>query len=63
MALGRRGAIFLSGFICMAAFIGAACTHNWQQLLICRAILGLGLGAKASTTPIFAAEISPSHLR
>lgn len=60
---GRRGAIFTAACICLAAAIGAACTRNWQQLMVCRAILGLGLGAKASVTPIFGAEVSPSHLR
>lgn len=61
--LGRRGAIFVSACVCLGSLICSAVTRNWQQLLICRAVLGIGLGAKASTTPIFAAEISPAHLR
>ena len=62
--LGRRGAIFTLACLCIVASIGAASvSHNWWHLLICRAILGLGLGAKASVTPIFGAEVSPSHLR
>jgi len=28
--------------------IGSACTHTWQQLLACRILLGIGMGAKAS---------------
>lgn len=63
MILGRRGAIFVSGCLCLASVIGAACTHSWQQLLACRAVLGLGMGAKAAVTPIYGAEVSPSHLR
>lgn len=63
MILGRRGAIFVSGLLCFASLLGAAFTQNWQQLLVCRALVGLGMGAKASVTPIFGAEISPSHLR
>lgn len=63
MILGRRGAIFISACLCAASVVGAACTHSWQQLLACRAILGLGMGAKASVTPIYGAEVSPSHLR
>ena len=62
--LGRRGAIFASACLCIAASIGAACVSRvWWHLLIWRAILGLGLGAKASVTPIFGAEVSPPHLR
>ena len=61
--VGRRGAIFASACVCLTAAIGAASAQTWKQSLIWRAILGLGLGAKASVTPIFGAEISPSHLR
>lgn len=61
--LGRRGAIFASGLMCFASLIGSACARNWWELLVCRALVGLGMGAKASVTPIFGAEISPSHLR
>lgn len=60
---GRRGAIFISGCICLASVIGAACTRSWQQLLAARAILGVGMGMKASVTPIYGAEVSPTHLR
>lgn len=63
MVLGRRGAIFVSACLCLASVIGAGCTHSWQQLLACRAVLGLGMGAKASVAPIYGAEVSPSHLR
>jgi MFS family permease len=63
MILGRRGAIFVSGCLCLASVIGAGCSHSWRQLLGCRAVLGLGMGAKASVTPIYGAEVSPSHLR
>ena len=61
--LGRRGAIFISACLCIMAAIGAASATKWWQELIWRLILGLGLGAKASVTPIFGAEVAPSHLR
>jgi MFS family permease len=61
--LGRRGAIFVSGLLILASVVGGACSHSWQQLLACRAILGLGMGAKASAVPIMSAEIAPRHLR
>lgn len=43
--------------------IGGALTQNWVQLLITRILLGIGMGIKASTVPIFAAENSPAAIR
>lgn len=39
--LGRRAAVFVSGVFVLASVIGSACTHNWQQLLGCRVLLGI----------------------
>lgn len=43
--------------------VGSALCQTWQQLLACRAILGIGMGLKASVVPVFAAEVSPPHIR
>ncbi|KAI8285330.1 hypothetical protein K4K60_001345 [Colletotrichum sp. SAR11_57] len=48
--VGRRGTIFFAANFCI-----------W--LLACRLLLGIGMGAKASTVPIFAAENSPAPIR
>ena len=61
--LGRRGTIFVSANICLWSVFGSAWTQTWQQLLICRILLGIGMGAKASTVPIYAAENSPASIR
>ncbi|KAF2721108.1 hypothetical protein K431DRAFT_76523 [Polychaeton citri CBS 116435] len=61
--LGRRAPIFASALIIVAASIGAAASRTWEDLLICRIILGLGMGQKASIVPVFAAEVSPAHIR
>lgn len=61
--LGRRYTILAATCFCFASIVGASFTTNWKQLMICRALLGCGLGAKASVTPIYCAEVSPSHLR
>ncbi|KAL1793925.1 hypothetical protein ACET3X_007346 [Alternaria dauci] len=61
--LGRRGSVMLSCAITIASTIGASVTHNVGQLAACRAINGIALGAKASIVPIYAAEISPEHIR
>ncbi|KAH7106622.1 hypothetical protein BKA62DRAFT_687681 [Auriculariales sp. MPI-PUGE-AT-0066] len=60
---GRRGAIFISGIFCFFPVIGSALTQNWHQLLICRILLGIGMGCKGSTVPVFAAENSPAAIR
>lgn len=61
--LGRRGMLFTAAVLCLAAGVGAACTEHWTQLLGCRVLLGIAMGLKASVTSVFAAEVSPCHLR
>ncbi|GAO46983.1 sugar transporter [Saitoella complicata NRRL Y-17804] len=60
---GRRGTIFFSAIFCLLSVIGCAFTQNWVELFICRLLLGIGMGSKASTVPIFAAENSPAAIR
>ncbi|KAF2966261.1 hypothetical protein GQX73_g7314 [Xylaria multiplex] len=60
---GRRGTIFISAIFCLLTPIGGALTQDWQQLLATRLLLGIGMGIKASTVPIFAAENSPASIR
>ncbi|EOD51364.1 putative sugar inositol transporter protein [Neofusicoccum parvum UCRNP2] len=45
------------------ALIGAAFTKNWIQLFFCRCLLGIGMGSKAATVPVYAAENSPAFFR
>ena len=61
--LGRRGTILISAFFCLGSVIGSAFTQTWPQLFICRLLLGIGMGTKASTIPVFAAENSPASIR
>ncbi|CAI7634017.1 unnamed protein product [Penicillium bialowiezense] len=61
--LGRRGVIFLTGLFCVFPVLAQAFTHNWWSLLICRLFMGLGMGVKISTIPVFSAEISPASIR
>ena len=60
---GRRGTIFFSAMFCCLSVIGSACTQNWYQLFITRLLLGIGMGSKASTIPIFCAENAPASVR
>jgi MFS family permease len=38
-------------------------TRSWTDLLICRLFMGLGMGIKISTIPIYSAEVSPAAIR
>ena len=60
---GRRGALFVSALTSFSGCIGSAYTHSWQALLGTRIITGIGMGAKASVTPIFLAETAPTAIR
>jgi len=61
--LGRRGTIFVSCFISFAASFWMAAADSWYNLLIARFALGLAVGAKSSTTPVYSAECSPKSIR
>ncbi|EDN02138.1 hypothetical protein HCAG_00002 [Histoplasma mississippiense (nom. inval.)] len=61
--LGRRGAIFVSAVFCVLTPIGSAVSQSWPQLLVTRLLMGIGMGAKASTVPIFCAENTPASIR
>ncbi|KAJ5731788.1 uncharacterized protein N7483_006296 [Penicillium malachiteum] len=60
---GRRGTIFVAAIFCVLSPIGSACTQNWPQLFGTRILLGVGMGLKASTIPIFCAENVPANIR
>ncbi len=60
---GRRGTIFFSAIFVFLAPIGSGFTQNWPQLLICRFLLGIGLGTKAAIVPVYAAENVPALIR
>ncbi|CAN6618068.1 hypothetical protein TRVA0_007S01244 [Trichomonascus vanleenenianus] len=61
--IGRRGVIFVSCFIAAAASIWEGFTFTWQQLFGARFLLGLGIGPKSTTVPVFAAECTPAPIR
>lgn len=61
--LARRGTIFVSAIFCVLSPIGGAVAQTWPQLFITRILLGIGMGLKASTVPIFCAENTPASIR
>ncbi|KAI1805046.1 hypothetical protein F4811DRAFT_247299 [Daldinia bambusicola] len=61
--IGRRGVIFTSAHFCLWPVIGSGFCHTWGQQLACRLLMGIGMGIKASTVPVYAAENAPASIR
>ena len=59
--LGRKGTIMVCCVFCFTSCLGQAFCQNWTQLLLCRLLLGFGIGPKSATVPIYAAESVPSE--
>ncbi|KAL1848474.1 hypothetical protein Plec18170_008072 [Paecilomyces lecythidis] len=59
----RRGTIFISCVIAAVASIWEGVANSWVNLFIARFVLGLGIGSKSSTVPVYAAECSPPPIR
>jgi MFS family permease len=60
---GRRGTVFITGLFCIFPVLGQAFTQTWWELMICRLFMGLGMGIKISTIPVFSAEVAPASIR
>ena len=60
---GRRGTIFISCLIAALASIWEGVANSWVNLFVARFILGLGIGSKSTTVPVYAAECSPPLIR
>ncbi|GKT62887.1 sugar transporter [Colletotrichum tofieldiae] len=61
--IGRRGAIFIGAIFSFVGPIGQALCQSWPQILACRILLGIGMGLKEVTVPVFSAENSPANIR
>ncbi|KAL2003984.1 hypothetical protein VTN02DRAFT_1280 [Thermoascus thermophilus] len=61
--IGRRGTIFIGAIFSLIAPIGSATTQHWGQLCACRVLLGIGMGLKEVTVPVFSAENAPTIVR
>jgi MFS family permease len=61
--VGRRGTIFIAAIFSLLAPIGSGLTQHWGQLVACRVLLGIGMGLKEVTVPVFSAENAPTMIR
>src|ERR1700761_5959303 len=61
--LGRRGTIFIGAIFSLIAPFGMALTQKWGELAATRVLLGIGMGLKEVTVPVFSAENAPTNIR
>ncbi|GAA6021550.1 hypothetical protein JCM10207_005064 [Rhodosporidiobolus poonsookiae] len=61
--LGRRGTIFVTALISALTCIWQGCTNSRWHLFAARFVLGLGIGPKSATVPVYAAETAPPLIR
>lgn len=61
--LGRRGTIFAAAIFSLLAPIGSGLSQTWGQLVACRVLLGIGMGLKEVTVPVYSAEVAPTNIR
>lgn len=61
--LGRRGTICLCALFSIAFPFAQAFAQSWPELALYRLCLGLGIGPKSATIPIYAAETAPANIR
>jgi sugar porter (SP) family MFS transporter len=61
--IGRRGTIFIGSIFSLLAPFGMAVSQTWGQLAACRMLLGIGMGLKEVTVPVFSAENAPASIR
>ncbi|KAJ3773399.1 hypothetical protein FB446DRAFT_733255 [Lentinula raphanica] len=61
--LGRRGTIFVTALFSFLTCIWQGVTNSWEHLFVARFVLGLGIGPKSSTVPVYAAECAPPAIR
>lgn len=62
-AIGRKKTLLLLAVIFTLGALVTAFSPNLGFFLICRVIVGLGIGAAASVVPVYISEIAPSRLR
>ncbi|GJN94492.1 hypothetical protein Rhopal_007574-T1 [Rhodotorula paludigena] len=60
---GRRGAIFITALLSALTCIWSGCTNSRWHLFAARFVLGLGIGPKSATVPVYAAETAPPLIR
>ncbi len=61
--VGRRRALFASGFLFTVSALGAALSPSLAWLVAWRVVCGVGIGVASMLSPLYIAEVSPAHVR
>jgi MFS transporter, SP family, galactose:H+ symporter len=62
-AIGRKKTLLVLAVIFTLGAIATAFSPNFAFFLVCRVIVGLGIGAAASVVPIYISEVAPARVR
>jgi len=62
-SLGRKMALLIAAFLFFISALGSAIPETVTQLVIARIVGGLGVGIASLVSPMYIAEVSPSHMR
>ena len=61
--LGRRGTILLTCLFSILSCLLQAISQNWRMMVGFRILLGVGIGLKSATIPIYTSECAPAKFR
>ncbi len=61
--LGRRGTILLTCLFSIVSCLLQAFSQNWRMMVAFRILLGVGIGLKSATIPIYTSECAPAKFR
>src|SRR3954469_9385868 len=61
--LGRKGSLLVCAGLFLVGALGCAAAPNVTFMVAARIVLGLGVGAAATTCPLYLAEMAPTHRR
>jgi MFS family permease len=60
---GRKWPLLLSAFLFTVASVGTGATSTYFLFIVFRLIGGVGIGLASALSPMYIAEVAPSHLR
>ncbi|PGH14762.1 hypothetical protein AJ80_05806 [Polytolypa hystricis UAMH7299] len=60
---GRRGTVFITCVFSALTCFWQGFVNTWWHMFIARFMLGIGIGPKSATVPIYAAETTPPAIR
>ena len=61
--LGRKGSLLVCAGLFLVGALACATAPNVEVMIAARIVLGLGVGAAATTCPLYLAEMAPAHRR